>query len=94
MVRIERHRVGEAAVSAVRKDFANRIGSQVHSMSKAGPVTAWEWWLIAQEFVEYLGALSVESPGDGTAQRRRVIVSSGGFRRIIVSSGSGPSRRA
>lgn len=62
MVRIERHRVGEAAVSAAREDFANRIGSQVHSLSKAGPVTAWEWWLIAQEFVEYLGALSVRTP--------------------------------
>ncbi|MGX1369067.1 hypothetical protein RKD19_004426 [Streptomyces canus] len=73
MVRIERHRVGEAAVSAVRKDFANRIGSQVHSLSKAGPVTAWEWWLIAQEFVEYLGALSVEIPDLHSPEAKAVL---------------------
>ncbi|MDH6518121.1 hypothetical protein M2163_004896 [Streptomyces sp. SAI-135] len=73
MVRVERHRVGEAAVSAVRKDFANRIGSQVHSLSKAGPVTAWEWWLIAQEFVEYLGALSVETPDLHSPEAKAVL---------------------
>ncbi|WP_449349066.1 immunity 49 family protein [Streptomyces shaanxiensis] len=73
MVRIDRHRVGEAAVSAVREDFANRIGSQVHSMAKAGPVTAWEWWLIAQEFVEYLGALSVRAPDLRTPEAKAVL---------------------
>jgi len=73
MVRIERHRVGEAAVSAVREDFANRIGSRVHSLSKAGPVTAWEWWLIAQEFVEYLGALSVRTPDLRSPEAKAVL---------------------
>ncbi|MEU9170943.1 immunity 49 family protein [Streptomyces sp. NPDC048420] len=72
-MRIERHRVGEAAVSAVREDFANRIGSQVHSLSKAGPVTAWEWWLIAQEFVEYLGALSVRTPDLRSPEAKAVL---------------------
>lgn len=73
MVRIKRHRVGWAAVSAVREDFANRIGSQVHSLAKAGPVTGWEWWLIAQEFVEYLGALSVETPDLRSPEAKAVL---------------------
>ncbi|MFD3548554.1 immunity 49 family protein [Streptomyces sp. NPDC058655] len=60
--RIERHRVDESALSAAREDFAHRIGGQVHSMAKAGRVTAWEWWLIADRFRDYLGALSVETP--------------------------------
>ncbi|WUO34985.1 immunity 49 family protein [Streptomyces sp. NBC_00286] len=73
MERIERHRVGEAAVSAVREDFSNRIGSQVHSMSKAGPVTSYEWWMVAEEFVDYLGALSVETPDLHTPEAKAVL---------------------
>ncbi|MGI5196991.1 Imm49 family immunity protein [Streptomyces sp. CA-288835] len=71
--RIERHRVGEAAVSAVREDFSNRIGSRVHSMSKAGPVTSYEWWMLAEEFVDYLGALSVETPDLHTPEAKAVL---------------------
>ncbi|MFE9650825.1 Imm49 family immunity protein [Streptomyces sp. NPDC006365] len=71
--RIERHRVGEAAVSAVREDFTNRIGSQVRSMSKAGPVTSYEWWTLAEEFVDYLGALSVETPDLHTPEAKAVL---------------------
>lgn len=71
--RIERHRVGEAAVSAVCDDFVNRIGSQVRLMSKAGPVTAYEWWTLAEEFVEYLGALSVETPDLDTPEAKAVL---------------------
>ncbi|MFI6936504.1 Imm49 family immunity protein [Streptomyces sp. NPDC050287] len=72
-MRIERHRVGEAAVSAVREGFVHRIGSQVRSLSKAGPVTSYEWWLLAEEFVEYLGALSVETPDLHTPEARAVL---------------------
>lgn len=72
-MRIERHRVGEAAVAAVREDFVNRIGRQVRSMSKAGPVTSYEWWLLAEEFVEYLGALSVETPDLHTPEAKAVL---------------------
>lgn len=72
-MRIERHQVGEAAVSAARKDFVNRIGSQVRSLSKAGPVTTHEWWLLTEEFLDYLGALSVETPGLDTAEARAVL---------------------
>ncbi|MDG4859876.1 hypothetical protein P8605_17245 [Streptomyces sp. T-3] len=35
-----------AAIAAAREDFTNRIGRQVHSMSKAGPVTEYEWGMI------------------------------------------------
>ncbi|MCX4826169.1 immunity 49 family protein [Streptomyces sp. NBC_01142] len=62
-MRIERHQVGGAAVSAAREDFANRIGGQVRSMSKAGRMATYEWQSIAEEFLDYLGALSVETPG-------------------------------
>ncbi|WP_218825226.1 immunity 49 family protein [Streptosporangium subroseum] len=61
-MRIERHRVGEAVVAAAREDFTNRIGSQVRSMSKAGPITTYEWWLLSEEFLDHLCALSVETP--------------------------------
>jgi hypothetical protein len=72
-VRIERHRIGESMVSAVREDFVNRIGSQVRSMSKAGPVTSYEWWTLTREFVEYLGALSVETPDLHTPEAKAVL---------------------
>ncbi|MDP9845583.1 immunity 49 family protein [Streptosporangium lutulentum] len=72
-MRIERHRVGEAVVAAAREDFTNRIGSQVRSMSKAGPMTTWEWWLISKEFLDYLGALSVETPDLDTPEAKAVL---------------------
>ncbi|MFF8902511.1 immunity 49 family protein [Streptomyces lydicus] len=55
--------MGGAAVSAAREDFTNRIGGQVRSMSRAGRITTYEWQSIADEFLDYLGALSVETPG-------------------------------
>ncbi|UUU38769.1 immunity 49 family protein [Streptomyces sp. NBC_00162] len=70
---MERHRVDEAALSAAREDFANRIGGQVHSMAKAGPVTGHEWWLIAKEFLDYLGALSVENPDLDTPEAKAAL---------------------
>lgn len=72
-MRIERHHVGEAAVSAARDDFANRIGSMVHSMSKAGPIATYEWQLISEEFLDYLGALSVETPDLDTPEAKAVL---------------------
>ncbi|MGW0792320.1 immunity 49 family protein [Streptomyces sp. NPDC002911] len=53
--------MGEAVVSAVREDFTNRIGGDVRSMSRAGRMAAYEWWSIADRFLDYLGALSVET---------------------------------
>ncbi|MER6196033.1 immunity 49 family protein [Streptomyces sp. NPDC001586] len=53
--------MGGAAVSAAREDFTNRIGRQVHSMSRAGRMATYEWQSIADEFLDYLGALSVET---------------------------------
>ncbi|MEL5956638.1 Imm49 family immunity protein [Streptomyces sp. CLV115] len=54
--------MGEAVVSAAREDFTNRIGGQVRSMSRADRMTTYEWQSIADAFLDYLGALSVEIP--------------------------------
>ncbi|MFD3698038.1 Imm49 family immunity protein [Streptomyces sp. NPDC058646] len=54
--------MGEAVVSAAREDFANRIGGQVRSMSRAGRMGTYEWQAIADEFLDHLGALSAETP--------------------------------
>ncbi|WP_392676517.1 Imm49 family immunity protein [Streptomyces sp. LN785] len=72
-VRIERHQVAEAVISAAREDFANRVGGQVHSMSKAGRMATYEWQSIADEFLGYLGALSVETPSLGTPEAKAAL---------------------
>ncbi|MFB6881262.1 hypothetical protein ACFCY8_10550 [Streptomyces noursei] len=70
---IERHHVGQAAVAAARDDFANRIGGLARSMSKAGPIATCEWQLLAGEFLDYLGALSVEQPDLDTPEAKAVL---------------------
>ncbi|MFE6667463.1 Imm49 family immunity protein [Streptomyces sp. NPDC057697] len=72
-MRIERHQVGGAVVSAAREDFTNRIGGQVRSMSRADRMTTCEWQMIADEFLDYLGALSVETPDLGTPEAKAVL---------------------
>ncbi|MFF4953299.1 Imm49 family immunity protein [Streptomyces chattanoogensis] len=72
-MQIERHQVSGGAVSAVRDGFANRIGGQVRSMSKAGPITTSEWQWLAEEFLDYLGALSVERPDLDTPEAKAVL---------------------
>lgn len=72
-MRIERHQVSGAVVSAAREDFTNRIGGQVRSMSRAYRMAAYEWQSIADEFLDYLGALSVETPGLGTAEAKAAL---------------------
>ncbi|MGY4987532.1 Imm49 family immunity protein [Streptomyces nigrescens] len=72
-MQIKRHQVGGAAVSAVRDDFANRIGGQVRSMSKVGPIATYEWQSLAEEFLDYLGALSVERPDLDTPEAKAVL---------------------
>ncbi|MEV7185388.1 immunity 49 family protein [Kitasatospora sp. NPDC093102] len=57
-MRIERHQVATPALD----DFSDRIGRQVHSYSRAGLMTATEWQLISDAFLDQLGALSVTSP--------------------------------
>jgi hypothetical protein len=64
--------VGEALVSAAREDFTNSISRQVHSMSK-GAMTTYEWWLIAEEFLDHLGALSVEIPDLDTPEAKAIL---------------------
>ncbi|MFB6813352.1 Imm49 family immunity protein [Streptomyces sp. NPDC056347] len=60
--------MGGAVVSAAREDFTNRIGGQVRSMSRAGRMTTYEWQMIADEFLDYLGALSVGTSGLATPE--------------------------
>lgn len=72
-MRIERHHIDEAAVLAVREDFTHRIGRQVRTMSKAGPVTGYDWGLVAEEFVGYLGALSVGTPDLHTPEAKAAL---------------------
>lgn len=72
-MRIERHQVGEAAVSTAREDFTNRIGGQVRSMSRGGRMTTYEWRSIADEFLDYLGALSVATPDLDTPEAKAAL---------------------
>ncbi|WP_030060550.1 MULTISPECIES: immunity 49 family protein [Streptomyces] len=72
-MRIERHQVDESAVSEAREGFADRIGGMVHSYSRAGLMTATEWRLIADEFLDYLGALSADTPALDTPEAKAVL---------------------
>lgn len=72
-MRIERHQVNEAIVSAAREDFTNRIGGQVRSMSRGGRMATYEWQSIADEFLDHLGALSVAAPGLDTPEAAAVL---------------------
>ncbi|MGV9698751.1 Imm49 family immunity protein [Streptomyces sp. NPDC003470] len=65
--------MGEAVVSAAREDFTNRIGGLVRSMSRADRMTTYEWQSIAEEFLDYLGALSVETPDLDTPEARAAL---------------------
>ncbi|MFD6967207.1 Imm49 family immunity protein [Streptomyces sp. NPDC059949] len=65
--------MGGAVVSAAREDFTNRIGGQVRSMSRAGRMATYEWQSIAEAFLDYLGALSVETPDLGTPEAKAVL---------------------
>ncbi|MEV6330173.1 Imm49 family immunity protein [Streptomyces sp. NPDC051909] len=65
--------MGGAVVSAAREDFTNRIGGQVRSMSRGGRMTTYEWQSIADEFLDYLGALSVETPDLDTPEARAAL---------------------
>ncbi|MFD6225817.1 immunity 49 family protein [Streptomyces sp. NPDC060232] len=65
--------MGEAAVSAAREDFTNRIGGQVRSMSRGGRMTTYAWQSIADEFLAYLGALSVATPDLDTPEAKAAL---------------------
>ncbi|MGW3172622.1 immunity 49 family protein [Streptomyces sp. NPDC001153] len=65
--------MGGAVVSAAREDFTNRIGGQVRSMSRGGRMATYEWQSIADEFLDYLGALSVETPDLDTPEAKAAL---------------------
>ncbi|MFG3258198.1 Imm49 family immunity protein [Streptomyces sp. NPDC048172] len=72
-MRIERHQVEEEALTAAREGFVDRIGSMVNTMSKAGRMGTSDWELISAEFLDCLGALSVEHPDLDTAEARALL---------------------
>ncbi|MEE1752695.1 immunity 49 family protein [Streptomyces sp. SP18CS02] len=65
--------MGGSVVSAAREDFTNRIAGQVRSMSRAGRMATYEWQSIADDFLDYLGALSVETPDLDTAEAKTAL---------------------
>ncbi|WP_432043560.1 hypothetical protein [Streptomyces cadmiisoli] len=82
--------MGEAVVTATREDFANRIGGQVRSMSKAGRMAVYEWQSIADELLDYLGALSVETPGLDTPEAEAALKAAAEAAAGAGTSGSRP----
>ncbi|MFJ8160302.1 Imm49 family immunity protein [Streptomyces sp. NPDC096136] len=72
-MRIERHQVGEAAVSAALDDFEDRIGGEIRTMSRAGRMATYEWQLLAEELLDHLGALSVGTPALDTPEAEAVL---------------------
>ncbi|MQS12833.1 hypothetical protein F7Q99_11145 [Streptomyces kaniharaensis] len=65
--------MGESSVSAVREDFVSRIGRHIRAASNGTRMDSREWQFIADEFLEYLGALSVESPELDTPEAKAVL---------------------
>jgi hypothetical protein len=72
-VRIERHQVGENAISATLDGATDRIGRLVISSSKADRMTTGVWSHIAEEFLDYLGALSAVEPELNSPEARAVL---------------------
>ncbi|MFF3975861.1 immunity 49 family protein [Streptomyces sp. NPDC001828] len=60
-MRIERHRIGEAASAAAEADFAERIAAEVHRMQE-DPLPAEGWRMVADDLLDYLGARSLRLP--------------------------------
>ncbi|MGX2993231.1 immunity 49 family protein [Streptomyces sp. JNUCC 64] len=65
--------MGQAQVPAVLDDATNRIVRLVISSSKAGRMTASVWSSISDEFLDYLGALSVADPSLDSPEARAVL---------------------
>lgn len=72
-MRIERHRVSEAALAAVREDFANRMISDVYSRSRAGRIDAYDWWDVTLAFLDGLGAFSAVTPDLDTPEAKAIL---------------------
>ncbi|MFJ8623625.1 Imm49 family immunity protein [Kitasatospora sp. NPDC093550] len=72
-MRIERHQVDGARVAQAGEDFVNRIGRQVHSYARADLMTTTEWQLIADSYLDYLGALSTTRPALDTPEAKAVL---------------------
>ncbi|MFG2292716.1 Imm49 family immunity protein [Streptomyces sp. NPDC048603] len=62
--RIERHRVGAAALSAAQRDFAGRLAGEVHRM-RHDACPSYGWQMISDDLLDYVAARSVTDPGLG-----------------------------
>ncbi|NEC08526.1 Imm49 family immunity protein [Streptomyces sp. SID7909] len=69
---MERHVLDEAPVSAALDGFDRRIGGLVRSLSSER-MTANDWSLLAGQFLDHLGALSVRHPALDTPQAEAVL---------------------
>lgn len=67
-MRIERHQVDGAAVSAALEDFEDRFGGQVRTMSRGGRMATYEWQTLSEDLLDHLGALSVGAPALDTPE--------------------------
>ncbi|MFE9664210.1 Imm49 family immunity protein [Streptomyces sp. NPDC005955] len=72
-MRIERHQVGESRISGTLEDATDRITRLVISSSKADRMTTGVWSFIAEEFLDYLGALSAADPELSSPEARAVL---------------------
>ncbi|UQI49082.1 immunity 49 family protein [Streptomyces sp. HU2014] len=59
---IARHSVGESRAAEAVEDFASRIGRQVDLMQHSPGRDTFGWEMIAEEFLDYVGALSLTDP--------------------------------
>ncbi|GHE66223.1 hypothetical protein GCM10018785_38760 [Streptomyces longispororuber] len=57
----------------MRDGFGGRVGSQVRTMSKVGPVVGDDWWMLSEEYLDYLGALSAEVTDLGIPEAQAVL---------------------
>ncbi|MEV6978056.1 Imm49 family immunity protein [Kitasatospora sp. NPDC093806] len=72
-MRIERHQVDGERLAKAGAGFVDRIGRQVHSYSRAGLMATIEWQLIADSFLDYLGALSTTRPDLGSPEAKAIV---------------------
>lgn len=69
-MRIERHQVGEDELIVALDSFVERIDDDVYRMQN-DESPAWGWEMVAESFLDYLGALSVTNP-DLTGKDARI----------------------
>ena len=80
--RIERHRVGAAALSSAQRDFADRLAGEVYRM-RHDACPSYGWQMISDELLDYVGARSVADPGLGGKDIRVAVESATAMRKPV-----------